>query len=100
MGTSGNFSRIFRTILGVSGPPATLRIDAPDSIRAAISVVSLTTVMMTGMSTAAETAIRFGLVMGALRMTPMAPWLSTSLARPTVRGPLVVPPPTPAKTGT
>ena len=73
IGTSGYCVRIFRTMSGVSIPPATLMIAAPDSKRRAILVSSLTTVITTGMSTAAETARRLGLEIGALSTIPIAP---------------------------
>ena len=98
-GMSGNFSRIFATTSGVFVPQATFRISAPAFSLALISVFSWVTVIITGISTAAATAARFRLLIGAFRITPMAPWHSTSLARATVRSPFVVPPPTPQKTG-
>ena len=50
MGTSGNSSRIFFTMRGVSVLHATFRMEAPASMRERISVSSLVTVMMTGIS--------------------------------------------------
>ena len=84
---------------GVASPPATFSMEAPARSLAPMSVSILVTVIMTGISTAFTTASRFGLLMGAFITTPMAPWHSASLARITVRAPLVVPPPTPQNTG-
>ena len=99
MGMSGNCSRIRRTTWGVSVLQATFRMEAPASSRAWMSVSAFVTVMMTGISTTRETASRFRSEMGELSTTPMAPCPSTSWASCRVRIPLVVPPPTPQKTG-
>ena len=64
-----------------------------------MSVSMFTTVMTVGMSMDSATILRFRLDTGAFSTAPMAPWLSTSLARVTVRSPLVVPPPMPQNTG-
>ena len=98
-GISGYSARIFSTTPGVFDPQATFSMEAPAFSRPSISVLSCVTVMITGISTAMATAARFALVIGAFRITPMAPWHSTSFASATVRGPFVVPPPTPQNTG-
>ena len=73
IGTCGFFSRIRRTTSGVRGPAATLRMDAPARSRASMSVSSLVTVIMTGISTALTTASRFKSEIGAFSTTPIAP---------------------------
>ncbi len=99
MGTSGNLSRMERTMAGVLPAPDTLSISAPASIRARTSVLSDTTVTTTGISSTCLSLCTTSLLVGALTTTPKAPSCSASLARLTTRRPRVTPPPTPVNTG-
>ena len=53
MGISGNFSRICRTMAGVSAAPDTFRMSAPQAMRLATSILAETMVAITGISTTA-----------------------------------------------
>ena len=72
----------------------------PAASRPAMSISPETMVVTTGMSTTAFILAMVSLEMGALTTTPEAPWCSENSARRTERSPLVMPPPTPTKTGT
>ncbi len=99
IGTSGNFSLIALTTSGVRAAADTLSMSAPASSRPWMSSFSFKTVTITGISNLCLIELITWFLVGAFTTTPIAPCCSASTARPTTRGPLVVPPPTPEKTG-
>ena len=72
---------------------------APAFILPSMSVSSLITLTITGISKASAKLFTVSFGVGALTIKPIAPCISALVPSITERRPLVSPPPTPVKTG-